>query len=279
MVMIANTEMAEMWDREADEWISNAERYDATDRWINERFQDETVVRERDRVLDIGCGTGKSSRDAARRARSGSVLGVDLSARMLDDARRRNDEEGLHNIELLHADAQIHPFEPGFFDVAISVFGAMFFADPLEAFTNIRRSLRPGGRLALLSWQAFERNEWLTTIFESLRAGRDLPTPASGSPGPFGLADAEAVSTLLREAGFIEVRPTSIAVPMWLGATAEEAWAFVAEMGIVKGLTEGLDDPTRDEAMADLARRVSAHATADGVTLGSAAWLISAVQP
>lgn len=105
MVTIANAEMAEMWDGEADEWISNADRYDATDRWINQRFQAETVVEARDRVLDIGCGTGKSSRDAARRATSGSVLGVDLSVRMLDDARRRSREEGLHNVEFLHADA------------------------------------------------------------------------------------------------------------------------------------------------------------------------------
>lgn len=278
MVMIANVEMAEVWEGEADEWISNADHYDATDRWINERFHAETVVHATDRVLDIGCGTGKSTRDGARRAPGGSVLGVDLSAKMLDDARRRSNEEGLNNTEFLHADAQVHPFEPGSFDVAISVFGAMFFADPLAAFTNIRRSLRPGGRLAFLSWQGFEHNEWLTTIFDSLRAGRNLPTPAAGTPGPFGLADAEAVSTLLREAGFVDGRLTSIAAPMWLGGTSEEAWEFVAEMGFVKGLTGDLDDLTRDEAMADLRRRISANETAGGVTLGSAAWLITAVQ-
>lgn len=204
MVAIANVEMAEMWDGEADEWIANADRYDATDRWINERFEAETVIGSRDRVLDVGCGTGKSSRDAARRARDGSVLGVDLSSRMLDDARRRSAEEGLTNVEFLHADAQVHPFEPGSIDVAISVFGAMFFDDPVAALANIRRSLRPGGRIAFLAWQRFEHNEWLTTLFDSLAAGRDLPAPPPGTPGPFGLADAEDVTTMLGEAGYVD---------------------------------------------------------------------------
>lgn len=280
MTVIDNVEMAEIWDgEEADEWIANADRYDATDRWINERFEAETAIEATDRVLDIGCGTGKSSRDAARRAHDGAVLGVDLSSRMLDDARRRSADEGLTNVEFLHADAQGHPFDPGSFDVVISVFGAMFFGDPLAAFANIRRSLRPGGCIAFLSWQAFEHNEWLTTLFDALAAGRDLPAPPAGEPGPFGLAEAEAVSTLLREAGFVDGHLTSIAEPMWLGASVESAWEFVAEMGLVRGLTDSLDDTTREHAMAELRRRISTNATADGVILGSAAWLITARQP
>jgi SAM-dependent methyltransferase len=279
MVTIANVEMAEIWDGdEADEWIANADRYDATDRWIAERFEHETDIDASDRVLDVGCGTGKSSRDAARRARDGSVLGVDLSSRMLDDARRRSAEEGLTNVEFLQADAQVYPFEPASFDVAISVFGAMFFCDPEEALTNVRRSLRPGGRIAFLSWQRFEHNEWLTTFFDALAVGRNLPTPQAGDPGPFGLADAESVIALLCQSGFVDGRVTSITAPMWLGASADDAWSFVSQMGLVRGLTNGLDDPTRAAAMAELRRRIDARETADGVFLGSAAWLISARQ-
>jgi SAM-dependent methyltransferase len=272
MVAIANIELAEVWDGdEADEWIANADRYDATDRWINERFEAETVIEAGDRVLDVGCGTGRSSRDAARRAHAGSVLGVDLSSRMLDDARRRSADEGLSNVAFLQADAQVHPFEPGSFDVAISVFGAMFFADPLAAFANIRRGLRPGGRIAFLAWQRFEHN--------ALAVGRDLPAPPAGTPGPFGLAEAENVTALLREAGFRDGHMTSISAPMWLGGSADDAWAFVAEMGLVRGLTDGLDDASRDQALAELCRRIRARETADGVLLGSASWLITARQP
>ena len=279
MVAVANVEMAQMWDGEADEWIANADRYDATDRFINARFEVEASIEPRDRVLDIGCGTGKSSRDAARRAGQGWVLGVDLSQRMLDEARRRSADEGLTNVEYLCADAQVHPFEPDSFDLAISVFGAMFFADPIAGFTNIRRSLRPGGRIALLAWQRFEHNEWLTTIFDALAAGRDLPAPAPGEPGPFGLADPEAVTTMLRDAGFADARLTSISEPMWLGASAEEAWTFVSDMGLVRGLTNDLADDERQRAMAGLRRRIADRSTPDGVLLASAAWLITAHRP
>lgn len=279
METIANVAMAEMWEGEADEWIADADRYDATDRWINARFLAETVIETTDRVLDVGCGTGKSSRDAARRAVDGAVLGVDLSSRMLEDARRRSAEEQISNTEFLQADAQVHPFEPGSFDVAISAFGAMFFADPVAAFANIRSSLRPDGRIAFLAWQAFEHNEWLTTIFDALDAGRDLPTPSAGDPGPFGLADAEAVTSLLDQAGFVDGRLTSISEPIWLGESDADASEFVNGMGFVRGLTDGLDDATREEAMASLHRRITDSETTDGVLLGSAAWLITARQP
>lgn len=280
MTEIANVEMAKIWDgEEGDEWTENADRYDATVLFINRRFEAETVIKPTDRILDVGCGTGKSSRRAAARASEGLVLGVDLSSRMLEEARRRSREDGLDNVEYVQADAQVHPFEPDTFDVAISSFGAMFFNDPTAAFTNIRRSLRAGGRIAFLAWQRFEDNEWLTTIFDALAAGRDLPTPPAGAPGPFGLADAATVATILEDAGFVDGHLTAINEPMWLGATPEEAWAFVSEMGIVRGIGGGLDEETRATAMADLRRRVEKGATSEGTVLGSAAWLITATRP
>jgi SAM-dependent methyltransferase len=277
---IGNTEMAAIWDgKEGDEWTENADRYDATDRYIGARFELEVPIEPTDRVLDVGCGTGKSTRDAARRARHGSVLGVDLSSRMLEDARRRSELEGLTNVQFLQADAQVHPFEPADHDLVISIFGAMFFNDPAAAFANIARSLRPGGRLAMLSWRGFEENDWLTTIFDALAAGRELPTPTPGSPGPCGLADKESVAKLLIETGLSGVELLTLDEPMWIGPNLDDAWAFLSEMGLVRGLTEGLDEITRRRALDRLRDRVAAHETTDGVVMGSAAWLITAKQP
>ena len=277
MAAIANVEMAAIWDgEEGDEWTENADRYDATDRWMGKRFEAEVVIEPTDRVLDVGCGTGKSTRDAARHASSGSVLGVDLSARMLDDARRRSAAEGLTNVEFLQADAQVHRFEASTYDLAVSVFGAMFFADPVAAFANIGRGLRPDGRIAFLAWQRFEDNEWLTEIFDALAAGRDLPTPQAGSPGPFGLADPDTVTEILHDAGFVDELVTSLTAPMWAGADADGAWAFMSEMGIVRGLTDGLDHETKTRAMSNLRHAIDTHETDDGVLFGSAAWLIMA---
>src|SRR5687768_13877027 len=141
---IANVDMARQWDgEEGDDWTENADRYDATDRYIWEQFTAKVPIFAGDDVLDVGCGTGKATRDIARTAHDGQVLGIDLSSRMLADARRRTDEQGLTNVDYVQGDAQVHPFDAGAFDVAVSSFGAMFFADPVAAFANVRRAVRP----------------------------------------------------------------------------------------------------------------------------------------
>src|SRR5262252_7255944 len=117
------------------------------------------AVPGRDRVLDVGCGTGGSTREAARAATAGGVVGVDISGVAIEEARRLSEAEGLGNVTYLKADAQVHPFPPAHFDLCISRFGVMFFTDPVTAFTNLRRALRPDARLVLLVWQQHDRNE------------------------------------------------------------------------------------------------------------------------
>lgn len=274
---IANVDMARHWDgEEGDDWTENADRYDATDRYIWEQFTAKVPILAGDHVLDIGCGTGKSTRDMARGAGNGDVLGIDLSSRMLADARRRTDEQGLANAEYLHGDAQVHPFKAGAYDVAISSFGAMFFADPVAAFANIRRAVRPGGRLAMLAWRPAEDNEWLCAFFDALAAGRDLSLPPAGMPGPFGLADREATHRNLVEAGWHDIDITPLDAPMWLGADGEDAWGFVAGMGIVRGLTGDLDDAARERALDSLRSVIVSHESPEGVLIGAGEWLITA---
>jgi SAM-dependent methyltransferase len=279
-IAIANVEMAAVWDgEEGDDWTENAERYDATGRWISPRFEALVDIGGTDHVLDVGCGTGDMTRAAARRASSGSVLGIDLSSRMLDLARRQSDDEGLTNVRYLQGDAQVHPLEPESFDIAISSFGAMFFVDPVAAFVNIGRALRSDGRIAFLAWQRFEHNEWLTEIFGAVAAGRDLPAPQPGAPGPFGLADPDAVRHIVRDAGFVDEALTPVNEPIWQGADEEDAWSFLSTMGIVRGLTESLAPEARQLAFDNLRSSIAAHATDEGVAFDSAAWLITARKP
>ena len=224
----------------------------------------------------MGCGTGESSIDVARAASAGSVLGVDLSARMLDLARWRSQDAGATNVEFLQADAQVHPFAAEAFDLAVSRFGAMFFNDPAAAFANIGRAVRPGGRLAMLSWQELARNEWLVAIRTALAAGRALPTPPPNAPGPFGLSEPDGVRRILAEAGFAGIEIETVEEPLRFGADAEDAWAFVRTLGIVRGLTGGLDDEIKAHALDALQAVLAEHETAEGVLFGAAAWLISA---
>ena len=277
METIANVEMAKAWDgEEGDQWAEHAERFEATGVYIWPRFLKAVPIASSDRVLDIGCGTGESARDAARLATEGYVLGVDLSSKMLEFARERCRREGLANVEFIQADAQVHAFAPDTFDLAISSYGTMFFNDPVAAFTNIGRALRPGGRLAMLTWQELAANEWLTAVRAALAMGRDLPAPPSGGPGPFGLEDPDRIREVLAAAGFdgIEIEP--VVEPVRMGTDADDAWEFLGVMGIVNWMTDGLDDDARAQALAQLRAAVDAHETADGVLFGSASWLVSA---
>src|SRR5436190_1324586 len=219
---IANVDMARAWDgEEGDQWTQFADEYDDTSRSIWARFLQTDPIRPTDQVLDIGCGCGQSTRDAARLAHEGSALGIDLSSSMLAVARRRAAAEGVPNVDFRQADAQVYAFDPQTFDIAISRFGVMFFENRPAAFTNIAAALRPGGRLAVLAWQDIRNNEWIMTVRETLAAGRDLPMPPVGAPGPMALADQNDVRSLLSGAGFESVRFTSIDEPVWFGADVE----------------------------------------------------------
>jgi SAM-dependent methyltransferase len=274
---IANVEMAKAWDGdEGDDWARDWRRYDRSVRSYHVLLLQAAAVSRGDHVLDVGCGSGESTRDAARSAADGTALGIDLSARMLARARELARAEGPPNVRFERADAQVHAFEPGAFDVVISRFGAMFFADPLAAFVNLARGLRPGGRLVMVAWQDLANNEWLRAIRGALSVGRDLPAPPAGAPGPFGLADPVGGRANLEAAGFLDVGFEAVEEPVWLGADADDAFSFIAGTGVARGLLGGLDDGARATALDALHGTMAAHQTGDGVAFGSAAWLISA---
>jgi SAM-dependent methyltransferase len=279
VIRVGNVEMARAWAEEGERWAEQAERYDATVRRHSRRLLDAAHISAGHRVLDIGCGCGESTRDAARIATSGLALGVDLSARMIIRARERAQAEGLTNVRFEQADAQVYPFESAVFDLAISRFGVMFFADPVAAFGNIGQGLRPGGRLALLAWQALQQNEWLLAIRQALAMGRTLPEPPAGAPGPFGLAEAGRVQRILAEAGFEEIDLAPVHEPMCFGRDADDAFGFARTMGPVKGLLDDLDEPVAVRALEQLRATLATHATREGVLLDSRAWLISARRP
>jgi SAM-dependent methyltransferase len=277
---IANVEGAAAWDGdEGAAWARDWDRYDRALRRYHEGLFAAAAISDGERVLDIGCGNGQATRDAARATPGGHALGVDLSSQMIERARSLAQAEGLANVRLEQADAQVHPFETDGHDLALSRFGAMFFADPHAAFTNIGRALRPGGRLALVAWQGLEENEWLQTIRGSLAAGRALPSPPAGAPGPFGFADPDRVASILTAAGFEDIEVTASREPYWAGVDASDAFTFVIDTGPARGLLEGLEPDDQASARDRLRDAMTAHDTGDGVYLGSAAWLVTARRP
>jgi SAM-dependent methyltransferase len=269
--------MAAVWDgAEGDDWARDWRLYDLSIRRYHLRLLSTADIARAQDVLDVGCGNGELTRDAGRAAIDGVVLGVDLSARMLERARELARTDGLTNVAFEQADAQVHAFRPAAYDIVVSRFGAMFFADPVAAFRNISAAMRPAARLVLLAWQDFARNEWLQEIRDAMSLGRALPTPPAGTPGPFGLADPAGVRATLAAAGFVQVDIEAAEESLWVGADAEAAAAFIRNGSLACVLLEGLATDDRSRALDALRRTMAAHDTGDGVWFGSAAWLICA---
>jgi len=273
----ANAEQLQTWNGEGGTyWVEHAERIEAEVADYLQSFLDAAAVEPNNHVLDIGCGSGRTTREAARRAPGGTALGVDLSGPMLDLARRLAEREGLANATFEQADAQVHPFPPAHFDVVISRNGAMFFGDPVTAFGNLARALRPGGRLVLLTWQPLARNEWLSSFRGAMAAGRDLPQPPTDPPSPFSLSDPDRVRTLLTSAGFTDVTLTDRTERMFFGSELDGAVGHISER--FAGLLDDVDEADRKIAVDTLREDMARHLTEDGVRYDSAAWLTTATR-
>ena len=269
-----NLEQSQAWDGdEGDFWAAHAQRFDDAVAAYHRALMESADVGATDRVLDIGCGTGQTTRDAARAATAGSALGVDLSHRMLEVARQRAHAESLTNVSFECTDAQVHPFEPGSFDLALSRSGTMFFADPVAGFANIARAMRPGGRLVQAVWQRVAENEWFRVVIECMAAGRDLPAPAPDAVSPFALSDPARVDRILAAAGFATPSYVGLHEPMLFGSDPQDAFEFVSTM--VGWMLEGLDAEGRQRALSDLHEAMGQHHQERGVVFGSSMWLIT----
>ena len=274
----SNAEQAAAWDgKDGAFWAANAERFEALLAKYHPRLLEVAAISPADHVLDVGCGNGATTRDAARRASGGSALGVGLSSQMIERARRLAAAQELANVRFQVADAQVLPLGEGTFDIAVSRFGCMFFGDPVAAFANIARALRPDGRLCLLVWQGRPHQEWMLEIQISLAAGRPIPEPPPHVPGPLSLADPDQVRSILGAAGFCDVELDDVRASLSFGVAVEEAVPFMR--GPAEWMLKDLDESQRHEALAALHATAAAHAGPEGVTYRSAAWLVTARKP
>jgi SAM-dependent methyltransferase len=226
-------------------------------------------------VLDVGCGVGQTTREAARLAVSGSVLGVDVSESMLEHARHLTAAEGLRNMRYELRVIAVHRLPREHFDVVISRFGTMFFAHPVAAFSNIARAARPGARLVMLVWQSQHRNEWATAIDAALSPGKRTPGPAHGA-NPFSLAQAAEVESILGAAGFSDVGFEDVHEPVFYGPDAKSAYEIVCSMSMTRDVLSRLGTSEARSTRARLRRLLADHETSQGVAFDSRAWLVTA---
>lgn len=254
----------------ADEASSLADFYDAELAIHNAHLRVAAAIERSDHVLDIGCGAGQTTRDAARVTDRGRAHGIDLSAPMLQIARQRSSAEGLTNITFEAGDAQDHVFDQAAFDKCISRFGVMFFADPAAAFVNIASAIKPGGGFAFMVWQSQDRNEWATAIHDALDP--DLTVQAAAGRA-FSLSEPSVTADLLETAGFTAIAFHEIDEPVFYGPDPATALATIAAFDTVR---RALALPEAVTAIrARLLAMLEKHQTHQGVQFQSRAWMVT----
>jgi len=226
-----------------------------------------------ERILDIGCGTGATSIELAHRVgRHGEVLAIDISPIVLEAAARNS--AGCAQLRFVEGDAGTYPFALQSFDAAFSRFGVMFFADPVAAFRNIRRALKPGGRLAFVCWRALRENDLDHVPLQAASPylPPQLPDPAAAPP--FAFADARKVRDVLAGAGFEEIDIVPHDVPVGTG-DLDTMLALSLRVGSLGAIVR--EHPLLGPVLAGPVRKALAvHDGPDGVRLNAATWIVSA---
>jgi SAM-dependent methyltransferase len=269
-----NAAQAAYWnDTVGPAWVAMQDALDAQLRPLGEAAMAVLAPVAGERLLDIGCGCGDTSLELARRVdEGGGVTGADISAPMLGVARARAEAAGFGWARFVQADAQVAAFEPA--DGAFSRFGVMFFADPAAAMANLRRALKPGGRLAFVCWRALAENPWMSVpgaaVAPLLPAALRPVDPFA--PGPFAFADRERLHGFLKSAGFAEIaiEPHDTAVRWPDLDTAVRLALRVGPAG-----TAARDNPDlRDAIRAAVRDALAPHVDGTGVGLPSATWIV-----
>ena len=274
--VVVNAEQAEDWNGASGrEFIEQRERHEQMLGRLRARLLAAARIQDGENVLDIGCGCGDVTILAARATRSGYALGADFSRIQVAEARRLTARAGVANARFEVADAQVHPFGTGVFDLALSSFGVMFFDDPAAAFANLRKAMRHGGRLAFLCWRTRDENPVFTTGLAEAAAVlglRELPGPSVA----FSLAGTGRVRALLSGAGFGGIEFAEADEPMLIGRDVDDVLEYERASPTATEILTGLSPEQAAELTRQVRDRLAAYASPDGVTMPGAAWLVTA---
>jgi SAM-dependent methyltransferase len=275
-LVAVNAEQAEAWNGASGRYfIGQRERHERMRLPLTARLLTGARIDDGENVLDIGCGCGDVTILAARAAGSGHALGADISQIQVAEARRLATSAGVTNARFEVADAQVHPFQAGIFDLVLSNFGVMFFDDPATAFGNVRKALRRGGRLAFLCWRARDENPFFTIGFAEAAVALKL-TELPGPPAAFSLADPGRVGALLSGAGFGGIEFATVDEPMLVGRDADDVVEYERASPSAAGLLTGLSAAQVAELTRQVRDDLTAYASSGGVVMPGAAWLVTA---
>ncbi len=259
-------------------WANRQQAQDVVLAPIADLLIDRARPKAGERVIDVGCGSGATTIAFARKvAPSGHAFGVDISGPMLARARESAPKE--LPVDFVLADATVYPFDPASFDLLASRFGVMFFADPALSFVNMRKALRPSGRLAFACWREPRENPFFMAPLQAVyKHVPKLPPQGPEDPGPFAFASEARVHRILGEAGFtgIAMEPCNLALDVAIGRGIDAAVQGALEIGPASRALEGQPDDVRTAATNSIREALGAYAKGERVPLPASIWIVTA---
>ena len=272
----AGHEQAELWNGPSGRaWVDTQPLLDQVLHPFEDLLVDAIQARRPRRVLDIGCGTGATTLAVARLlGTDGHCTGIDISEPMLAVARARAERDHIP-ADFIRADAQDYPFEPAGFDMLISRFGVMFFADPVQAFTNLRRAAARAAQLRCIAWRSATENPFMTAAERAAAPFLpSLPPRRPDAPGQFAFADTARVHAILADGGWnaIDIRPIDVECTF----PAPELAHYLTRLGPVGGVLQDADEATRRHVLDAVRPAFDPFVHGAEVRFTAACWMIGA---
>jgi SAM-dependent methyltransferase len=259
-------------------WADRQQTQDIVLAPVSEVLIDRAKARTGERLVDIGCGCGATTIAFAQKVGpAGHVTGVDISAPMLTRARQLA-PAGLP-VDFVLADATVYPFIPQNFDLLVSRFGVMFFAEPARSFANMRRALRPSGRLAFACWREPRENPFFMAPLQAVyKHAPKLPQLGPEDPGPFSFASEARVNRILREAGFtgIAMEPCDLSLDIAVGRGLDAAVEAALEIGPAARALSEQPPEIRAAATHSIREALAPYARGQAIPLKASIWIVTA---
>ncbi len=260
-------------------WTDRQQTQDILLAPVSDILIDRAKAKAGERIVDVGCGCGATTIAFAQKVGpAGHVCGIDISAPML--ARARQIAPAGIPVDFVLADATVYPFVSGSFDLVVSRFGVMFFAEPAISFANMRKALRPSGRLAFACWREPRDNPWLMAPLQAVyKHVPKLPQLGPEDPGPFSFASEQRVIRILSEAGFsgIEMEPCDLSLDVAVGRGLDAAVETALEIGPASRALEGQPPEARAAAANSIREALTPFASGNAVTLAASIWIVTAL--
>jgi SAM-dependent methyltransferase len=269
-------EQTRLWNGPAGQaWVELQDLLDQVLKPFEDLLVEAVVEESATDVLDIGCGAGTTTLAVGRLiGTNGRSVGVDVSDPLIAAAQARAERER-SPASFIRADAQTHAFQTRSFDMLISRFGVMFFSDPVEAFTNVRRAASEGAALRFVAWRSATENPFMTTAERAAAPLLpDLPARQPNGPGQFAFADRRVVYSILEQSGWgqIDIQPIDITCSL----PEKDLVRYITRLGPVGLILQQVDDRTRMQVIQTVRAAFEQYVHGAEIRFTAACWMVGA---